>query len=112
VLGCGNEPVDANRTSVSGSVSYDGKSLPAGTISFESAEKGIATSTSIKDGIYSSDRAPTGSVKVSIDTASIKYGNPAKHVPIPGKYADTATSGLTVDIKAGVNQNVNFDLKP
>jgi hypothetical protein len=111
-LGCTQKPIDPNRTTVSGAVTYDGKPLPAGSVSFESSEKGIATSAPIKDGVYSTDRAPTGKIAVGVDTASIKYGDPAKFVPIPAKYADSATSGLSVEIKPGVNENVNFDLKP
>lgn len=111
-LGCSQKPADLNRTMVSGAVTYDGKPLPAGAISFESSEKGIATSTSIKDGVYSTDRAPTGKVTIGVDTAPIQYGNPAKFVRIPAKYADSATSGISVEIKSGDNANVNFDLKP
>ena len=112
LFGCSKERVDPNRTTVAGSVSFKGTPLPAGTISFESSEKNIATSAPIKDGAYSTDRAPTGSVAIGIDTASIKYGNPAKFVPIPAKYADSGTSALTAEIKPGANENVNFDLKP
>ena len=110
-LGCSQKPVDPNRTTVSGVVTYDGKPLPAGSISFESTEKGIATSASINDGAYSTDRAPTGKVAVGVDTASIQYGNPAKFVPIPAKYADSATSGLSIEVTPGLNKNINFDLK-
>jgi hypothetical protein len=111
-LGCSQESVDPNRTTVSGVITYDGKPLPAGTVSFESSEKGIATSAPIKDGLYSTDRAPTGKVAVGVDTAPIQYGNPAKFVAIPVRYADSATSNLTVQIKPGDNKNVDFDLKP
>ena len=110
--GCSQEKADPNRTTVAGAISFNGDALPAGTISFESSEKGIATSAPIKDGSYSTDRSPTGKVAVSIDTASIQYGNPAKYVAIPSKYADSASSGLTIDVQPGVNENVNFHLKP
>jgi hypothetical protein len=110
--GCGKAPpVDTSRTSVSGVVNFAGQPLPAGTVNFEAAQGGMATSTKIGDGgHYSTDRAPVGSTRVSIDTGSVQYGNPAKYVAIPARYADTATSGLTVDIKPGSNENVNFDL--
>src|SRR5689334_18166198 len=111
-IGCGQKAMDPNRTIVSGIITYDGKPLPAGSVSFESSEKGIATSTQIKDGSYLTDRAPIGKIAVGVDTASIQYGNPAKFVPIPAKYADSATSGLSIEIKSGANENVNFDLKP
>jgi hypothetical protein len=93
-------------------VMYDGKPLPAGSILFASAEGNLASTIAIRDGRYSTDRAPLGPNQVTIDTASIKYGNPAKFVAIPAKYADPTQSGLTVEIKPGANENVNFDLKP
>jgi hypothetical protein len=65
-----------------------------------------------ENGSYSTDRAPLGPNQVTIDTASIKYGNPAKFIAIPAKYADPTQSGFTAEIKPGENANVNFDLKP
>ena len=111
-LGCSEPSVDSNRTTVAGAVTFDGKPLPAGKVLFESSEKGIATTAPIKDGSYSTDRAPIGKVAVGVDTVSVKYGNPSQFVRIPAKYADTATSGMEIEIKPGENANVNFDLKP
>lgn len=113
-LGCGSsKPVDPNRASISGAVTYDGKPLPAGAITFASVDGNLASTISIEaGGRYSTDRAPLGPNQVTIDTASIKYGNPASFVAIPAKYADPTKSGLTVEVKPGVNENVNFDLKP
>lgn len=113
LFGCGpKQAVDPNRSSVSGTISFDGKPLPAGSIVFTSANGGIASTARIIDGAYTTDRAPLGKNLVSVDTSSIKYGNPAKYVPLPAKYADSATSGLDIEVKPGDNANVNFDLKP
>ena len=113
LAGCGaKQQVDENRTVVAGTVTINGKPIPAGTILFESPEAGTATSAGISDGRYRSDRVPIGKNVVGIDTASVKYGNPAKFVAIPDKYADSGTSGLTIDVKPGTNENVNFELKP
>lgn len=80
---------------------------------FASVDGNLASTISIQDdGRYSTDRVPLGPNQVTVDTASIKYGNPAKYVAIPAKYADPTRSGLTVEIMPGENQNVNFDLKP
>lgn len=112
-LGCGaKEKVASDRAAVSGVVTFNGQPLPAGTISFASTTVYGGTSVSILDGgRYTTDRANIGANRVTIDTATIKYGNPSAYVAIPSKYADAATSGLTADIKQGMNENVNFDLK-
>lgn len=114
VLGCGPKaPVDENRTVISGTVTFDGKPLKAGTIRFDSSEKHIGTSTSIaSDGRYSTNRVPLGQNTVSIETESLQYGSPHLYVKIPEKYADPSKSGLSVDVKPGANENVNFELKP
>jgi len=111
--GCGGtERADEVRATVSGTVTYNGKPLPAGTIVFASAGGNIASTISIGEGgRYSTDRAPIGANLVSIDTSSIQYGNPAKYVPIPEKYADPTASGLTADVKRGDNENVDFALQ-
>lgn len=113
-FGCGSsKPVDPNRASISGTVTYDGKPLPAGSITFAAVDGNIASTISVEDGgHYATDRAPLGPNQVTVDTASIKYGNPANFVAIPAKYADPTKSGFTVEVKPGVNENVNFDLKP
>jgi hypothetical protein len=114
VIGCGPKQVaDPNRTTISGTVTFNGKPLPGGAITFESKEKHINTTISLRaEGRYTTDRVPLGPVQVSIETESLKFGSPHLHVAIPAKYADTATSGLTVDVKEGINENVNFKLKP
>jgi hypothetical protein len=111
-VGCGGSKQTApDRAVVSGLVTFNGQPLPAGTIAFASATKYGGASVSITEGgRYTTDRAPIGSNVVSIDTATIKVGNPAAYVPIPARYADTSTSGLKAEIKPGDNENVNFEL--
>jgi hypothetical protein len=82
-----------------------------GTIIFSSTERSVVTSVKIRDGAYFTDRAPFGKNAVAIDTSSIQMGNPAKYVPIPAKYNDATTSGLTAEINPGENENVNFTLE-
>jgi len=112
VFGCGpEEQVLKDRAVVSGVVTFAGKPLPAGTITFMSKESHLASPASIDKGRYSTNRAPIGSNLVSIETESLQYGYAAGYVPIPAKYADTATSGLTAEIKSGDNANVDFNLE-
>jgi hypothetical protein len=112
LLGCGsNAPVDERRTSISGTVTFDGKPLPAGNITFDSTESRLSTTASINQGVYSTSRAAIGKNEVSIETESLRYGYPAGYVKIPERYTNPMASGLTADIKPGENENVNFDLK-
>lgn len=112
LIGCGGgQQVDADRATVAGIVTLNGEPLPAGTIMFKLAEGHLGTPTKIREGgRYTTNRAPIGRNLVSIDTESVKFGNPAKHVPIPEEYWDAATSGLTADVTAGENDDVDFAL--
>ena len=113
IAGCGPEQkVDSNRTIVSGVVTFDGKPLPAGNLVFSATDAPRSASVSIRDGgKYMTDRAPLGSNIVTIETETLQYGSPHLYTKIPAKYADPSQSGLTVEIKPGTNENVNFDLK-
>lgn len=112
-VGCGEtKQVLKDRAEVSGTVTFNGKPLPAGSIGFESTERYGRSPASIIDGKFKTDRAPIGKVIVSIQTSSVQFGAPNLYVPIPAKYEDSSTSGLTAEIKPGVNENLNFDLKP
>jgi hypothetical protein len=93
-------------------ITLDGQPLPAGTIGFMSAEGPVATAVAIReDGTYSTNRAPIGKNVVTIDTNSIQVGNPPKYVPIPERYRNAETSGLTVELQAGKNENIDFALQ-
>jgi len=65
-LGCG-----PGKAPVSGSVTLDGKPLPAGTIAFLPA-KGQGASAEIKDGAYTATDVPIGEVRVVVDTSALK----------------------------------------
>jgi hypothetical protein len=112
VCGCGHKTQQIkDRASVSGTVTLNGNPLPAGTIGLELANGLVTTAIPIgKGGTFSSDRAPIGKNLVTVDTASIHFGNPAAYVPIPEKYINSRTSGLSVDIRPGANENVEFKL--
>ena len=113
-VGCSGGPSkDESRAQVSGVVTLDGKPLPAGNLTFKSKDSPKATQISIKaDGKYSTDRVPLGVNLVGIETESLRSGSPGLYTPIPEKYTEYMTSGFEVDVKSGVNENVNFDMKP
>lgn len=114
LVGCGGgPPKDESRTQVSGVVTLNGKPLPAGNLTFKAKDSPLAAQISIKaEGKYSTDRVPLGVNLVSVETESLQSGSPGLYTPIPAKYAEYMTSGLEVEVKPGVNENVNFDLKP
>lgn len=111
--GCGPPKQVLNNTAyLSGTITFDGKPLPAGTIVLHSAERSMATPILIRaGGAFSTDRAPIGKNLVTVDTRSIKFGNPPSYVPIPDKYSEVETSKLTVDVKPGSNEGINFALE-
>lgn len=112
LVGCGSEShIDPDRASISGKVTFNGEPLKGGTIIFESKEKGISASTFIRsEGRYETSRAPQGPNAVSIDTESLRSRTPDLYIKIPERYADTLTSGLSVDVQPGTNENVDFEL--
>lgn len=129
VSGCGGDQikgVDRNLVPVTGKITYDGKPLKAGDISFISTDnpgKGYA-STIDASGNYalaysqSSKGALPGNYNVRIasteGTATMgEKGEmtPAKSV-IPEKYNDPSASGLKATVEKGKSNVFNFDLKP
>jgi hypothetical protein len=113
LIGCGKpRQVVKDRATVSGAVTFNGRPLPAGTISFQSTTGPVVAATAIQEGgAYITDRAPIGKNTVTVDTTSVQFGNAAAYVPIPAKYSDPTKSGFTAEINAGENENVNFALQ-
>lgn len=66
VVGCGG-----GKGTVTGKVTVDGKPLPSGRISFVPS-KGQGVGGEIKDGQYTVEKVPVGSVKVTVETKSLK----------------------------------------
>jgi hypothetical protein len=110
--GCGGKSASKDRTVVTGTVSLKGQPLRGGTINFELPDGSAGTGVMIDSGgKYATDRAPLGLNRVTIETESLKFGNGAAYIKIPAKYANAATSGLSAEVKAGENADVNFDLQ-
>jgi hemoglobin len=110
----GDEKKPAGTASVSGRITYKGKPLPAGSVTFNKAKAAYVAKIQ-PDGTYELKNLPDDSYQIAIETASAKAPTkdgrekPAEFVPIPAQYADPLRSGLTAEIKAGSN-TLDFDL--
>jgi hypothetical protein len=129
--GCGgNRPNYQQNAEVTGTVTFKGKPLPGGKISFVTVVGGLANSGTInEDGTYKVE-APVGQVQISIDNRVFrKHGaghepmlkrpgaeelvtGPAKgrFVAIPTKYYNPGESGLTYTVEPGSHtHNINLE---
>jgi hypothetical protein len=121
VLGCGG---NKNEGQVSGTVTYQGKPLPIGTISFLDSSNQALASSAINNGTYALPvKVPVGPVKAIVTTPGSSSGGRRPTVvrnnkrvekitviPIPGKYGSADQSGLTYTVKRGPNE-YNIDLQ-
>ena len=119
VIGCANK----NEGAVSGTVMYQGKPLPMGTVSFLDSSNQWLASAPINKGKYEiRGKVPVGPIKITVTTpgsskaggrppnvrAKNKLGEPFPQViPIPAKYSSADSSGLTYTVKPGENK---FDI--
>jgi hypothetical protein len=117
---------------VSGKVTYKGRPVTGGMIKFIPAGNGPpALGPLNSDGTFSFGGVPFGPMQIGIDTESVRNaaradytrtgkappgtqlresaGGHAVYVPLPKKYADPKTSGLTWDVQRG-NLTMDFDL--
>jgi hypothetical protein len=100
---------------VSGRVTLGGAPLPGGRVHLKAlspdAQVMVTTAMIEPDGTYSCTEAPTGPVGVAVETESVKKliqlweggaaACPFKHVPIPKRYADAASSGFGLEVRPG-----------
>ncbi|MBA2114195.1 hypothetical protein [Bremerella alba] len=115
LTGCGQAGPETGQ--VSGTVTYNGKTLPAGTIVFIPEKEGSLTAYAEiqEDGTYVAGTeafgpgVPLGKHRVMI-SAFIDHG-PEKPVEaiLPEKFSSDRKSGLTVDVEPGDNV-VDFPL--
>jgi hypothetical protein len=104
--GCG-EP----EATVSGTVKYQGKPLPSGTVTFIGKDNKVGTSSIDSQGRYSIAKAPIGEVTITVSTPPQmpKMPTPAgapvmpttETIPIPKKYSTAAESPLKYTVKPG-----------
>jgi hypothetical protein len=113
--GCGSKP-----GSVSGKVTYQGKTLSSGLVVFVDKDGKVSQPAGIEvDGSYAAHNVPLGQVTACVETLPLSGGDGgppaskdqprARYVPIPGKYKDAKQSELTLEVKPGPNV-YNIDL--
>lgn len=104
VMGCGPDGTVKPESSVHGKISYQGKPVTGGVVSFHSANSTAPFAGEINDdGTYSVTSAKPGPVRVTIDT-SFEEGLPT-YVELPAKLNNPDTSGLTYEVKEGEQQH-------
>ena len=128
--GCGSEKRD--RATVTGRVTYKGEPLRFGTVIFEPEAGQFATGLIQPDGAFQMETrgegqgAPVGKCKVRFvcfanQDPEAKPAGPENGFPegeslgmgrslIPEKYLSVATSGITVEVKPGDNEPLEFNL--
>ncbi len=106
---------------VSGTVRYQGKPLPKGSITFYDEANQAVSSPIDADGKYTMPKVAAGKIKVAValpmyiamagdDKGAAKMRAEQRTLPsLPVRYADTEKSGLNRDVKAG-SQTIDFDL--
>lgn len=113
LAGCGRQAVsDSTRARVSGHVRFAGHPLKGGSITLvlDRDAKYRITGMIQPDGSYAFDGAPVGPTRVTVETESLRYANPAGYVPIPARYGRLESSGLAYDVQPNENKDVNFEL--
>ena len=113
--GCGNSTVEnPNRTEAKGRVMYQGAALRCGSVCFVSQDNPSrrATCGIDSDGTFALDIVPKGEVLISVETESVKQGgDESLYVKIPAKYEKIKTSGLTMNIPDGGNEDLVITLE-
>jgi hypothetical protein len=82
---------DEELSTIEGKVTYNGKPLPDGSITFHLKDDQFVGAR-IKDGQFRVDRVPVGTVKVTFSSKKLR---------IPTKYGVPETSPLTLEVKKG-----------
>jgi len=100
------------KSAVTGTVTFQGKPLPAGVVTFVGAENQASVAAIKEDGTYKIDALKPGTYKVTIDTEGLKGDEKlAKfYVAIPKKFSEPDKSGLEVKVETGVSTH-NIELK-
>jgi hypothetical protein len=100
-LGCGGPKGD-----VSGKVTFRGKPLPAGSVTFFSSEGQVVGSSQIShEGDYAMTRLPAGPVKISV-TAPLTIPNPAAPPPPKGGKKKKDIKGLSEEMRSNIRLDV------
>jgi hypothetical protein len=112
VAGCGKRMGE-----VTGTVTYQGKALPSGQVTFFGADKQVIGGSSITEGKYKVPQVPPGPVKITVTTTPppspmVKNAPrpegmppPLDSIAIPPKYGNPEQSGLTYEVKPGSQEH-------
>jgi len=108
----GDEKPDPKGEAVSGRITFKGKPLAGGTVTFASKDGKTTVAAAIDaEGAYKAV-VPAGDYAVAITTLVPKKKDdkdpPVKLPPIPAKYGDPKTTPLTATVKDGKN---TFDIQ-
>jgi hypothetical protein len=110
-FGCGpKRAVRADRAVVAGTVTFGGKPVPGGLITFNGANGNTDQGMLRNDGSFYVENAPIGESKVTVDTEQIKPELGSRYVKLPEKYLKPETTDLKVTVEAGTNK-ADFNLE-
>lgn len=116
LVGCG--PKGPPRADVNGSVAWQGKPVTTGIITLYSKSTGQGSSTEIAaDGTFKLLNVIVGSYQVSVAPPVLAIPNegeapkPVPPFPVPAKYHEDQTSGLTFEVKSETANTLTLDLK-
>lgn len=132
LVGCKGSSRGAQHAEVTGKVTFKGKPLPGGRISFADLKKGFASTGVIDESGNYQIKAPVGEMKISVDNSMLeqrRFGGGApkmqhpkppgsetdeapikgQYVNLPSQYRDPAASGLSYTVKPG-SQTHDIDL--
>jgi hypothetical protein len=129
MVGCGAQPA-----SVSGTVRFNGQTLPSGTVLFHGDGGRVEHGLIGEDGRFTIADAPLGLVRITVRSHSeqpagmptrgdkappapaelatpVKDQRDSRYVRIPTRYLDPEKSGLTYTVRAGSQTHV-IELRP
>jgi hypothetical protein len=116
-LGCGRASHELATAPVSGQVTLDGKPLTSGYVIMMPPQGRMARGAIQPDGSFvmgtytSDDGAQVGQLSVAVTPMPVEEGGQAsKGVPVPLKYGQAQTSGLSIGVQPGEQNKVEFAL--
>jgi hypothetical protein len=119
VAGCGPAAHELDTAPVSGRVTLDGQALPQGIVYVLPSKGRMAKGLIRENGSFElttydkGDGAQVGShpaIVTALPSDELDAGQKKMGVPVPKRYTQARTSGLTVDVQAGKNNEVEWAL--
>ncbi len=133
-VSCKRTPTSAEHVEVTGTVSYKGKPVTGGQISFVTVENAFTSNGIIDEQGHYSIKAPVGDVKIAVNTEMLNPSAAGSHmqgatkgagrpdsgepspikgtyVAVPKKYRTADTSDLTYTVKKELTQTHDVELK-